>query len=259
KATLIVRRERDELVRYVHLATGNYNPETSYFYTDLGLLTANKQIGEDASELFNYLTVYSQRNDFKQLLVAPICLRENMLRLIERETVHAQNGRPSGITAKMNRLADSEVVNALYAASQAGVKINLIVRGICTLRPGVPGLSENIRVRSVVGRLLEHSRVYHFVNAGSPEVYTGSSDWMPRNLDRRVEVLAPIHDPSIRKYLTDEFLSAYLRDNTKARELNVDGSYCKTVPESGEEPFNGQLSFQVTSNSSNIVQFGAKN
>ena len=253
KATLIIRREDNDLVRYVHLATGNYNPETSAFYTDLGLLTARKEIGEDATELFNYLTVYSQREKFQDLVVAPIYLREKMLELIGRETTHAEQGRPARIIAKMNRLADPQIVNSLYEASQAGVQIDLIVRGVCTLRPGVKGLSENIRVRSIVGRLLEHSRVYYFENAGNPDVYTGSSDWMPRNLDRRVEVLVRVHDPSIRRYLTDEFLSAYLKDNVKARELLSDGHHRRVTREPGDEDFDSQLSFQ---NPKNVVHFG---
>ena len=252
KTTLIIRREGDELVRYVHLATGNYNPQTSAFYTDLGLLTSNKEIGEDATELFNYLTVYSQREKFKQLIVAPIYLREKMLELIDREIIHAQNGRKSGIIAKMNRLADGEIVNALYRASQAGVKIDLIIRGICTLRPEVPGISENIRVRSIVGSLLEHSRVYYFENGGNAEVYTGSSDWMPRNLDRRVEVLAPVHDPGLRRYLKDEFLGSYLKDNIRARELLSDGTYRRVVPASGDDEFDSQMYFQGLAN---IVPF----
>lgn len=252
KTTLIIRREEGELVRYVHIATGNYNPETSAFYTDLGLLTADREIGEDATELFNYLTVYSKRDRFKSLIVAPICLRERTLEMIDREITHAQNGRPSGITAKMNRLADTAIVDALYRASQAGVKIDLIVRGICTLRPGVSGLSENISVRSLVGRLLEHSRIYYFENAGMPEVYTGSADWMPRNLDRRVEVLAPVKDPALKQYLKDEVLNSYLKDNTKARELLSDGSYGRVAREPGAGDFDSQMSFQ---GDTNVVQF----
>lgn len=252
KTTLIIRRENDELVRYVHLATGNYNPDTSAFYTDLSLLTANKAIGEDATEIFNYLTVYSERDQFKHLVVAPIALRSRMVELIKREIDHAQNGRPARIIAKMNRLADAEIVNALYEASRAGVEIDLIVRGICTLRPGVSGLSENIRVRSIVGRLLEHSRLYYFENAGDPTVYTGSSDWMPRNLDRRVEVLAPILDPQIKRYLTEHYLFSYLKDNVKAREMLQDGTYRRVTREPGEPDFNSQESFQE---GSNIVQF----
>jgi polyphosphate kinase len=250
KTTLIVRREGDELRRYVHLATGNYNPATSTVYTDLGLLTVDEKIGEDATELFNYLTVYSQRDAFHKLLVAPINLRQSMVELIERETENANNGLPARIVAKINRIADTEIVQKLYEASQAGVEIDLIVRGICTLRPGVEGLSENIRVRSVVGRLLEHSRVYYFENGGKPEIYLGSSDWMPRNLDRRVEVLTPIKDEEIKRYLKDEYLETYLRDNVKAREMQPDGHYVRA--EAGSEPRNAQLAFQETSN---VIKF----
>lgn len=244
KTTLIVRREDDELRRYVHLATGNYNPETSAFYTDLGLLTADSDIGADATELFNYLTVYSQRKSFKKLMVAPINLRQKIIELIGRETAHARNYRPARIVAKLNRLADGEIVHALYEASRHGVKIDLIVRGICTLRPGVSSMSENIRVRSIVGRLLEHSRLYYFENGGDEEMYTGSSDWMPRNLDRRVEVLAPIRDKKIKEYLRDKFLAAYLSDNVKARELLPDGDYRRIERSPDEVPFDSQASFQ---------------
>lgn len=248
KTTLIIRRENDELVRYVHLATGNYNPETSAFYTDLGLLTCDKDIGSDATELFNYLTVYTERDEFKSLVVAPLYLREKMLGLIRRETLNQREGRPAGIVAKMNRLADAEIVEALYEASQAGVKIDLIIRGICTLRPGVPGLSENIRVRSIIGRLLEHSRVYYFENGGHPEIYTGSSDWMPRNLDRRVEVLTPVNDPSLRRYLRETLLAAYLKDNVKARDMLADGSYERATPAPGEDRYDSQMSFYGQTN-----------
>lgn len=252
KTTLIVRREGEGLTRYVHVATGNYNPDTSPYYTDLSLLTAEKAIGEDATELFNYLTAYSQRKPFKRLIVAPLTLREKMLSLIRRETENAKAGRPAGIIAKMNRLADKELCRALYEASNAGVRIQLIVRGVCTLRPGVPGLSENITVRMIVGRLLEHSRVYYFENGGSPELFTGSSDWMPRNLDRRIEVLAPVRDERIRRYLRDEYLESYLRDNVKARELNADGTYDRIEVSEGEPEHDSQLSFQENKN---ILQF----
>jgi polyphosphate kinase len=252
KTTLIVRREGDELKRYVHLATGNYNPQTSAFYTDLGLLTDDPQIGADSTELFNFLTAYSHSGNFEKLLVAPLNLREKMVEMIKRETENARNGLPAKIVAKMNRLADVEIIQALYEASQSGVQIDLIVRGICMLRPGVPGLSENIRVRSIVGQLLEHSRVYHFANGGDDEVYVGSSDWMPRNLDRRVEVIGPIEDPELKKYLKDDFLEAYLRDNVKARQLMPDGSYERVSQLSDEPPFNSQLSFQENSN---VIKF----
>ena len=246
KTTLIIRREGDKLQRYVHLATGNYNPATSTIYTDLGLLTANDEIGADVGDLFNYLTVYTEPAQVRQLLMAPINLRDRMKELIDRETENARSGKRARIIAKINRLADSEIVNKLYEASQAGVQIDLIIRGVCTLRPGVPGMSENIRVRSVVGRLLEHSRVYYFENSGNPEVYMGSSDWMPRNLDRRVEVLAPIHDRAISRYLAEQYLPTYLNDTAKARILQPDGSYKRAVAEG--EPLDAQLAFQAPGN-----------
>lgn len=255
KTTLIIRREGDTLHRYVHLATGNYNPQTSAFYTDLGLLTDDEEIGADATELFNFLSAYSRREDFKKLLVAPINLREKMLELIRREGEHAKKGLPAKIVAKVNRLADVEIIEALYEASKAGVQIDLIIRGICMLKPGIEGLSENIRVRSIVGQLLEHSRVYHFANGGEDEIYLGSADWMPRNLDRRVEVITPIENPALKKYLKDEFLSAYLHDNVKARELRSDGTYERIVPAANEEAFNSQLSFQEKSN---VIDFHLK-
>lgn len=255
KTTLIVRREGDELRRYVHLATGNYNPQTSAVYTDLGLLTVDEEIGADSTELFNYLTAYSQNEGYRKLLVAPTNLRHQMIELIKRETENARKGVPARIVAKLNRLADTRIIRALYEASQAGVEIDLIIRGICMLRPGVPGLSENIRVRSIVGRLLEHSRVYYFANGGEEEIYLGSSDWMPRNLDRRVEVVAPVEDAKLKQYLKDEFLAAYLRDNVKARELHSDGSYRRVYPASEAEAFNSQLSFEINSN---VVRFDAR-
>jgi polyphosphate kinase len=255
KTTLIVRREEDKLRRYVHLATGNYNPETSAVYTDLGLLTVDEQTGEDATELFNFLTAYSQNDGFRKLLVAPLNLRAKMVELIGRETENARNGLPARIIAKFNRLADVHIIRALYEASQAGVEIDLIVRGICMLRPGIPGLSENIRVRSIVGPLLEHSRVYYFANGGEEEVYIGSSDWMPRNLDRRVEVVTPVENPNLKNYLKNEYLAAYLRDNVKARELMSDGFYKRVIPEANEMEFNCQLSFQA---SPKVVRFDTK-
>lgn len=244
KTTLIVRREDDKLKRYVHLATGNYNPATSAVYTDLGILTADEEIGADVTELFNYLTVYTQPEAHRKLLVAPLNLRERMTEMIDREAENARAGRPARIIAKINRLADAEIVRSLYAASQAGVKIELIVRGVCTLRPGVPGFSENIRVRSVVGRLLEHSRVYYFQNDGDPEIYVGSADWMPRNLDRRVEVIAPVQDRGIKRFLADKYLVSYLKDNVNAREMMPDGTYRMTARTDGEEPFDSQLYFE---------------
>jgi len=255
KTTLIVRREDEKLRRYAHIATGNYNPETSAFYTDLGILTADEQIGSDATELFNYLTAYSQNEGFRKLLVAPLNLRERMVELIERETANAQKGLPARIIAKFNRLADVEIIRALYEASQAGVVIDLIVRGICMLRPRIRGVSENIRVRSIVGPLLEHSRVYYFANGGEEEVYLGSSDWMPRNLDRRVEVVVPVENVNLKNYLKNEYLQAYLRDNVKARELMSDGFYQRVNPASNEPKFNSQLSFQANPK---VAKFNAK-
>jgi polyphosphate kinase len=243
KVALVVRQEKDGLRRYVHLATGNYNPVTSNFYTDLGLLTADEEIGADATDLFNFLTGFSRQKDYKKLLVSPAVLRDKTLGLIRREAEHAKAGRPARIVVKINRLADTRVIAALYEASQAGVPIDLIVRGICMLRPGVEGLSETIRVRSIVGRFLEHSRAYYFQNGGDEELYTGSADWMPRNFDRRVETIAPVHDERLKKYLKDVLLDAYLRDNVKARVLGPDGRYRPVPAEEGAERFNCQLYF----------------
>jgi polyphosphate kinase len=240
KLALVVRREGGALRRYVHLSTGNYNPTTSRVYTDIGLFTADKEIGEDASYLFNYLTGYSGFSKYHCLLVAPVNLRERTLALIARETEHAKAGRPASIVAKLNSLTDLHIIRALHGASRAGVPVDLIVRGVCMLRPGVPGASENIHVRSIVGRFLEHSRAFYFRNGGEEEVYVGSADWMHRNLDRRVETLAPVKDPQLRKYLKDVLLDAYLRDNVKARRLNADGSYTRPAAAKGAEPFNSQ-------------------
>ncbi|HYX27277.1 MAG TPA: polyphosphate kinase 1 [Pyrinomonadaceae bacterium] len=243
KLTLVVRREGARLVRYVHIATGNYNPASSATYTDLGLFTADETIGDDATEFFNYLTAYSTPKDYQKLLVAPVNLREKLTALIERETAHAKAGRPARIIAKLNRLADDQIIQSLYEASQAGVSIDLIVRGVCMLRPGVTGLSENIRVRSIVGRFLEHSRVMYFANDGNEEIYIGSADWMHRNLSRRVEVVCPIEDPKLRAYLKNEVLQAYLRDNVNARELTAEGFY-ESVKADANGPFDSQAYFE---------------
>ncbi|HEX8187798.1 MAG TPA: polyphosphate kinase 1 [Pyrinomonadaceae bacterium] len=243
KAALVVRQEEGGLRRYVHVATGNYNPVTSNFYTDLSLLTADEDIGADATDLFNFLTGFSRQKEYRKLLVSPVALREKTLGLIRREAEHAKAGRPARIVVKINRLADTRVIAALYEASQAGVPIDLIVRGICMLRPGVEGLSETIRVRSIVGRFLEHSRAYYFRNGGDEELYTGSADWMPRNFDRRVETIAPVHDERLKKYLKDVLLDSYLRDNVKARVLGPDGRYRPVPLEEGAERFNSQLYF----------------
>jgi polyphosphate kinase len=243
KVTLVVRNEADGLRQYVHVATGNYNPVTSGFYTDVGILTADEEIGADATDLFNYLTGFSRQKEYRRLMVAPVQLRESFLALITRETAHARAGRPARIIVKLNRLVDMSIIRALYEASQAGVPIDLIVRGICMLKPGVPGLSETINVRSIVGRFLEHSRIYYFANGGEDDVYIGSADWMPRNFDRRIEVVAPIKDPQIKKHLVDEVLNIYLRDNVKARQLLSDGRYVRMKVNPGVARVNSQEYF----------------
>ena len=226
KITLVVRREEDGIRRYVHLGTGNYNDSTAKLYTDCGLLTCHPQIGEDATAVFNMLSGYSDPLNWNQLAVAPIWLRKRFMRMIQRETGYAQKGRTARIIAKVNSLCDRDLIGALYEASCAGVKIDLIVRGICCLKAGVPGLSENISVRSIVGDFLEHSRIFYFENDGAPEFYMGSADWMPRNLDRRVEILFPILDEELRKK-TMHILEVQLHDNLKAHVLGADGIYQK--------------------------------
>lgn len=243
KVTLVVRNEGENLRQYVHIATGNYNPVTSGFYTDFGLFTADEEIGADVIDLFNYLTGFSRQKDYRRLLVSPVSLRESTVALINRETEHALAGRPARIIVKINRLADPSVIAAFYEASQAGVPIDLIVRGICMLKPGVQGLSETINVRNIVGRFLEHSRVFYFANGGDAEVYTGSADWMPRNFDRRVEIIAPVDDAEIKKYLVDEVLNIYLRDNVKARRLLSNGRYERILAGPGEERVDSQEYF----------------
>jgi polyphosphate kinase len=244
KVALVIRQEDDGVQTYVHVATGNYNPTTSRVYTDLGLLTANPDIGDDATDLFNYLTGFSRPREYTHLMVAPVNLRQRMLALIERELEHAQAGRPARIIAKINRLTDLEIIETLYRASRAGVEIDLIVRGSCMLRPGVPGLSETIRVRSIVGQFLEHSRIFYFANGGDDDVYIGSADWMTRNLNRRVEVVTPILDATLKRHLKDVVLAAYLRDNVKARTLNSEGGYERVPMAADELPFNSQLHFE---------------
>jgi len=244
KVALVVRREDHGLQTYTHISTGNYNPTTSRLYTDLGIVTSDPEIGDDASDLFNFLTGFSLQKEYKRLLVAPVNLRERMLDLIEREREHGEAGRPAHIAAKINRLTDLDTIDALYRASRAGVQIDLIVRGACMLRPGVSGLSQTVHVRSIVGRFLEHSRIFHFANGGEDEVYIGSADWMARNFDRRVEVVTPVLDPRLKSYLKDTVLPTYLRDNVTARILTSDGTYKKPQIGVGEEPFNSQLFFE---------------
>lgn len=245
KLTLVVRREGKVLQRYVHLATGNYNPTTSRIYTDLGVFTCDEEIADDATNLFNSLTGYSHFSKYECLLVAPVNLRKRFIKLIRRETTHAKAGRPGRIIAKLNSLTDVALIRALYAASQAGVSIDLIVRGVCMLRPGVPQVSENIRVRSIVGRFLEHSRIFYFANNGKEEVFIGSADMMYRNLSRRVEVLTPIKDPQLKLVLKETVLTAYMKDNVNARELRSDGTYARVKPLDGEKSFDCQAEFET--------------
>jgi polyphosphate kinase len=228
KLAMLVRRDEDGVTRrYCHLGTGNYNPVTARFYTDLSVLTSDPQITERVHMVFNYLTAHAEIDDYRPLLVAPLTMAESFLRLIRREMEHANAGRPAHIIAKMNALLEPSVIEALYAASQAGVEVDLIIRGICTLRPGVPGLSDRIRVRSIVGRFLEHSRIFHFSNGGDDEVYIGSADWMPRNLFERCEVVFPVRDAAARARIHDEILPALLGDTTKARLQQPDGTYIR--------------------------------
>jgi polyphosphate kinase len=238
KLCLIIRKEPGGIQRYVHTGTGNYNPLTAKVYTDLGLFTANPEIVSDVSEVFNYLTGYSNQKEYRNLLVAPVQLRQKLCELIMREAEHARSGQPARIMIKVNAVTDDQMIRVLYRASQAGVPIELIVRGICSLRPGIPGISENIRVRSVVGRFLEHSRMFWFENGGREELYIGSADLMERNLDRRVETLTPVLDEDIRTHLRDVVLNAYLKDTDHAMVLDSTGRYSR--PDTSAGNFNAQ-------------------
>ncbi|MEY4771503.1 MAG: hypothetical protein RLZZ346_758 [Cyanobacteriota bacterium] len=230
KIALVVRKEKEKLRSYCHIATGNYNSRTAQLYTDLGLLSARPELGQDLAELFNYLTGFSKQQNFRKLLVAPVTLRQRMQELIQRETAHARAGRPAAIKAKMNALVDPAIIALLYEASQAGVQIELVVRGMCSLRPGLEGVSDNIRVSSVIGRFLEHSRLFWFANGGSDEMYIGSADWMARNLDRRVEAVVPIEDPELHARLL-RLINTYLSDNSTAWDMQADGSFSRRIPE----------------------------
>jgi polyphosphate kinase len=227
KVLLVVRKERGGLRRYVHLATGNYNQQTARLYEDISLFTAREEFGEDATSFFNMLTGYSAPSRWNRMIVAPLGLHEAVLGLIARETEHALNGRPAGIVAKMNSLVDADVIAALYAASQAGVEIELLVRGICCLRPGMAGVSERIRVHAVIDRFLEHARIFHFKNGGQDEVFCSSADWMPRNFRRRVEVMYPIVDDVLRARMISEILGAMRADRCKSWSLAANGSYSR--------------------------------
>lgn len=263
KVLLVVRREPggDRLRRYVHLGTGNYNPTTARIYTDIGLLTSSLRFGQDVSRLFNVLTGYSEFPTWRKLAVAPIGMRERFIELLDREVAHARKGHPARFIAQMNSLTDPEQIRALYRASQAGVKIDLIVRGICCLRAQVPGISDNIRVISIVGRFLEHSRIFYFRNGGEGEVYLSSADWMSRNLNRRVEIMFPVEDPALKARLVDDILKLRLSDTVKARELCSDGRYAHVRPKKGQEAVDTQALFRARSLQENAPEqerpFGA--
>lgn len=242
KLTLVVRREKEGIKRYVHVSTGNYNSITARQYTDFGLMTSQEDVGEDATELFNYLTGYSKQRDYRKFLVAPVNLRSQLLTLIERETALGKKGY---LIFKSNSLVDPEIIRALYGASQAGVTVDLIIRGICCLRPGLEGVSENIRVISIVGRFLEHSRIYYFQNNGESDLFMGSADLMPRNIDRRVEILFPVEDRQMQQEIVTHILNIYLKDTANAYELQADGRFVPLASKlkEDEKPFNAQLWF----------------
>jgi len=252
KVSLVVRKDDDGIRRYVHLATGNYNPQTARVYTDLGIFTCNPEYAEDASALFNYLTGYSELPQWKKLIVAPSRMQSFMIEQIEREAELQRSGKTGRIIAKLNGLLEPAIVQALYRASQAGVKIDIACRGICALRPGIPGVSENIRVISIIDRFLEHSRIYYFGNGGDPTVLIGSADWMDRNLSRRVEVVFPVEQADLKKRMIDEILSLSMSDNVKARELLPDGSYRRVVAREGEPLVRSQEKFlQIAADNAN--------
>jgi polyphosphate kinase len=243
KVALVVRREDDGIRRYVHLGTGNYNPQTARIYTDLGFFTANPDFADDVTLLFNYLTGYAELPQWRKLIVAPSRMLPFFLEKIDREIAHQKAGKPARIVAKINGLLEPKIVQALYRASQAGVRIDMVCRGVCALRPGVPGVSETVRVTSVVDRFLEHSRVFYFENAGDPEVFIGSADWMDRNLLRRVEVVFPVEQPDLKARLIDEVLAISLADTVKARELLSDGTYRRVRPADGQPGLRSQQRF----------------
>ena len=247
KALLIVRRDADRLRQYVHLGTGNYHPRTARTYTDFSLLTTNPKITEEVAIVFNTLTGLASYPGLEKLMVAPFDLSKRVIAMIERERDLALAGKTGRIVVKLNSLVDQQIIEKLYEASCAGVKIDLIVRGICCLRPHMPNVSENIRVISVVGRFLEHSRIYYFENDAKPEVYLASADWMPRNFIRRVEIAFPIEDPVLRDEIINEVLPRFLNDRIKARELQPDGTYVRLEPEEGAPRLQAQLHFRERS------------
>jgi len=240
KLCLVVRREADGIRSYAHIGTGNYNPATSRVYTDLGLFTCDPAITQDISELFNFLTGFSRQSEYRKLLVAPLNLREGILERVQREAESCRRTGSGRLIFKLNSLVDPEVIDALYEASGAGVEIDLIVRGSCCLRPGVKGLSDRIRVVSIVGRFLEHSRIFYFGNGGKPEAFIGSADLMRRNLDRRVEVLVPVENAALIAHLHDQVLQVCLKDNVRAWMPGPDGEYVRIKPKAGEREFSAQ-------------------
>ncbi|MEO0685262.1 MAG: polyphosphate kinase 1, partial [Cyanobacteria bacterium J06649_11] len=253
KIVMVVRQEQDQIRRYVHIGTGNYNPKTARIYTDIGLFSCREELGADVTDVFNFLTGYSRQKAYRELLVAPVNMRDRFLMLINREIENVQKGCSGRIVAKMNSLVDSRLIAALYEASRVGVQIDLIIRGICCLRPGLKDISENIRVISIVGRFLEHSRIFYFYNNGDEQIFIGSADWMPRNLDRRVEVITPIKDVDIAKDI-QEILGIMLADNRQAWELHSDGSYTQRKPhEDSPEAGSQKTLMQITSDKSKNV------
>jgi polyphosphate kinase len=248
KCCLVVRREGGELRRYVHFGTGNYNPKTARLYTDISMLTCRPHLAAEAAQVFNTLTGHGRTPEFKHLLVAPFNLHSGIQALIAAETANAAAGKPARIIAKMNKLVDPATIDALYAASQAGVKIDLIVRATCCLLPGVKGLSENIRLRNIIGRFLEHARIFYFENGGDPMLYCGSADWMPRNFFRRVEAIFPIEDPELKRRIVSDILAMELRDNEDARELQPPSNYVLPSRAPGEQSFSAQKYFMAEAN-----------
>ncbi len=256
KMCMVVRKDDDGIRRYVHLATGNYNPSTAKLYTDIGLLTAREDLGRDVGGVFNLLTGICQFQGTEKLLVAPFNLHDSMIEKIRRETEHAKNGLPARIIAKMNALVDNQAIDALYEASKAGVQVDLIIRGICCLRPGLKGLSENIRVISILDRYLEHSRIFYFENACRPEVFVGSADWMPRNFFKRIETVFPVEDGNLRDRLVNEVLELSLTDNVKVRKMKPDGNYERSTLEEGTSKHRSQAEFMKLSTKMNKDRFG---